>query len=691
MRTYGQKLLEKMIGPSAKFHEGQWEAIESAINNNSTLVIQRTGWGKSIVYFIASKMRKEKVGGVTLVVSPLLSLMRNQIESAEKIGIMALTINSDNKEELDYVESKLAEGSCDILLISPETLSKENFKRGIIPIIKNGINMIVIDEAHCISDWGHDFRPDYFKIVDIIKILPPNIPVIATTATANNRVVDDIKSQLGNNTKIIKGSLMRESLIIQVIKMKSQIDKMAWLLDNIGKIQGSGIIYCLTKRDCDRVASILENNGINAAAYYSGLSKEICLEREQQLMGNKIKVLVATCKLGMGFDKGDISFVIHYNSPGNVIRYYQEIGRAGRKIDKAFAIMLVGEEDKEISKYFMENACPSRQQMEKVLNVIENSKYGITKSNLISKINLNSKRIEQCIKLLELHHIIGISDSKYIRNPMKSYDYNIFRSDEIRTIRNEELEAMDIYIETKSCYMSFIANQLDDKSLRSCGKCTNCSNEKYFDQTTTEINKEIVKNYIQNVSLKIKIKKVWPAGTLRETKMNIPKIEQNELGRVLSNYGDIGLGKFVEEDKYKNNNFRSELVTATIDIIENKWEGIDHIDAVAAVPSLRRPKLVKEFAEKIANKLQVPFLDIIRKPNQTEEQKYMENSSMQAKNAYYAFKIDTIVKYENILLIDDMVDSGWTLTVCGALLKRSGASKVFPYALASTAKNGGNE
>uniref|UniRef100_UPI00262F8AB4 DEAD/DEAH box helicase n=1 Tax=Clostridium sp. TaxID=1506 RepID=UPI00262F8AB4 len=300
MRDYGQKLLEKMMGKSAEFHDDQWEAIESALNNNRTLVVQRTGWGKSVVYFIASKILNETRGGVTILISPLLSLMRNQIEAAEKIGVRAVTINSENEEDWIEIENILNRGLCDIILISPERLANKDFMDRVIPAIKGGPNMIVIDEAHCISDWGHDFRPNYSRITNVLQTLPPNIPVIATTATANNRVIDDIKKQLGNKITLIKGPLMRDSLNIQVIKLPTQAERMAWIVENVNKIEGSGIIYCSTTRDCNKLAEWLQVNGINALAYHGRLSTDkdekriLREERENLLAENKVKVLVST-------------------------------------------------------------------------------------------------------------------------------------------------------------------------------------------------------------------------------------------------------------------------------------------------------------------------------------------------------------------------------------------------------------
>lgn len=696
MKKYAEKLLKEMIGKNAKFHNGQWEAIESALNNNRTLVVQKTGWGKSIVYFIASKLINEKRGGVTILVSPLLSLMRNQIESAEKIGIRAVTINSENTDDWNTIENTLNKGKCDIILISPERLANKDFIERVIPAIKGGPNMIVIDEAHCISDWGHDFRPNYSRIINVIKTLPSNIPVIATTATANNRVVDDIKKQLGNKLTLIKGSLMRESLNIQVIKLPTQIERMAWLIENINKIDGSGIIYCSTTRDCNKVAEWLKLNGIEALPYHSNLSsdnetkKRLREERENLLIENKVKVLVSTVALGMGFDKGDISFVIHFQMPNNIIRYYQEIGRAGRKLEDAYAILLVGEEDKGIAKYFIQSAFPKREQLENVIRSVEGSDEGLSLYDLKKYINMTHNVINKCLQLLDLHGIITKVNKKYIRT-LNPYNYADFKVEEILKTRYRELEFMEKYIETDECYMKFIANELDDNTASNCGKCCNCTGKKHFPVTVSKENIEKAEKFIKNRVIKLKVNKQWPAGIVATTGKRISTEEMNEEGRILSSYGDSGWGKIVEDDKYKKEYFRNELVEATIDILNNKWQELSNIECVAAVPSLRRPELVKSFAKRVAKRLKVPFLDIIRKPAETEEQKYMENSNMQAKNAYNAFSVEGLVNYKNVLLIDDMVDSGWTLTVCGALLRRNGAEKVYPYALASTSKNGGDE
>ncbi|PRR82336.1 RecQ family ATP-dependent DNA helicase [Clostridium vincentii] len=696
MRDRCEELLKDMLGHNSIFHDGQYEAIESALDSKRTLVVQRTGWGKSIVYFIAAKMLKERRGGITILVSPLLSLMRNQIETAKKIGIRAVTINSENEDDWEEIESTLINGECEIVLIAPERLANKKFINRIIPAIKDGPNMIVIDEAHCISDWGHDFRPDYSRIVEIIRTLPPNIPVIATTATANNRVVDDIKRQLGDDIKIIKGSLMRESLNIQVIKLPTQGERMAWIAENIIKIEGSGIIYCSTTRDCNRISDWLQENNINALPYHAKLSSDrneariLREEREKLLIENKVKALVSTVALGMGFDKGDLSFVIHFQMPQNIIRYYQEIGRAGRKLKDAYAILLVGKEDREIAEYFINNGSPKREQLEKVLDFIENSKEGLSSYDLRKVMNTSNSSIEKCLKLLDLHNVVAKVKSKYIRT-LHPYDYDDFNVEQILETRYKELQLMEKYTDTDKCYMKFIANELDDNTCKECGKCCNCIGKEYFN---SNVNTDLLKQaeiFSRSRSIKIKVRKQWPAGTVANSAKNMLKQELNEPGRALSYFGSSKFGKLVEDNRDKNEYFCDELVKASIDLIKNRWKELEHIDCVAAVPSLRRPVVVKSFAIRVAEALEVPFIDMITKPIETPKQKTMENTNMQSKNAYNGFKVNGTVKYENVLLIDDIVDSSWTLTVCGFLLNINGASRIFPYALAATTNGGGDD
>jgi ATP-dependent DNA helicase RecQ len=352
-------LRQALNNPNADFRDAQWEAIEELLLNKSRLlVVQRTGWGKSLVYFLATRLLTDQGAGCTLLISPLLALMRNQIAAAQRIGIRAETINSSNTDEWNLVNTKLLTNQVDVLLISPERLANQDFYNNILLPLSQKIGLFVVDEAHCISDWGHDFRPDYRRIVRVLQALPSNIPVLATTATANNRVVKDITDQLGQNLRISRGDLTRKSLRLQNICLPSQAARLAWLAQHLPQLPGSGIIYALTVRDAQRVADWLNTQGINAKAYYSELDTQVRIALEDELLNNEIKALVATTALGMGFDKPDLGFVIHYQRPGSVVHYYQQVGRAGRAVETAYGILLSGDEDDQINNYFINTAFP---------------------------------------------------------------------------------------------------------------------------------------------------------------------------------------------------------------------------------------------------------------------------------------------------------------------------------------------
>ncbi len=690
MKTTALSLLKKAAGEEAEFRPDQWEAIEAVLSKRKTLVVERTGWGKSIVYFIAAKILRDEGHGISLLISPLLSLMRNQIEAAEKIGLKALTINSTNLNDWPQIEEDILTGNCDLLLISPERLANESFRNNILNAVteNRGIGMLVVDEAHCISDWGHDFRPDYRRIVRIVNNLPSNVPLLATTATANERVIKDIKEQLGEDLLIIRGPLIRESLKIQVIKIADQSERLAWLYENINKMPGSGIIYCLTINDCNRVARWLRSKGINALEYHTKLSsnkdEQKCLEeeREELLLNNDIKVLVATVKIGMGFDKPDLGFVIHYQRPGSLVAYYQQIGRAGRSLDTAYVVLLNGQEDDEIQEYFIEKAFPGDQEIQKVLAVIEDSAYGISKNDLYKLLNMRTVRIENCLKSLEIDRVVSREKSIYTRTPIK-WVPDTQRSKKVTEQRYRELQKMKDFVDLKTCYMRLISEELDAPDQRNCNRCSNCEGVKYFGDTVNDKGAIEAVNYLRGGFIDLFPRKRWPAGIVDEKIKAIPQEHQLEIGKILCIYGDAGWGKYVKEDKHKHDHFRDELVDAAADLIKYNWEKEQEPTWVTAVPSLRSPELVKNFAQRLSDKLGIPFVEAIIKSKEVSQQKLMENSYQQANNIEGVFAVQALKEGEPVLLIDDMVDSKWTMTICGKELRVNGAGKVYPFALAS--------
>ena len=688
MREHAEELLKTMLGKDTTFRDGQWEAIELVVvQKERTLLVQRTGWGKSIVYFIATRLLREEGKGITLLISPLLSLMRNQIEMAERIGIQAVTINSNNPEEWDAVKADLQSSKCDILLISPERLASSEFNEFLASIPGN-IGMLVVDEAHCISDWGHDFRPDYRRIVGIIENLPTGIPVLATTATANNRVVNDIREQLGYDLKILRGPLVRESLRIQIIALRDQAERLAWLAENIPRLPGTGIIYCLTVNDCSRVATWLQSHGLNVYEYHAKLHKEDRIDREQRLINNEIKALVATVALGMGFDKPDLGFVVHYQRPGSLVAYYQQIGRAGRNLDNAYAILLSGGEDDEIQNYFIQQAFPDIREMYEVLTLIEEADDGLSIPSTLRLVNLSQSRVEKCIKLMEIEGAVFKSGTKYYRstNPWQPDEDRMNR---VTALRYEELKKIQDFINTDECYMKMVAEELDDPYAQACGKCANCQ-EPFFPYN---IDYKLVKEailFLRRCYLRIQARKQWPVIGAGGFKGRISAEQINQEGRALCRYGDAGWGTLVRTGKYESRIFSDELVEAAIELIKNHWQPQPEPEWVTAIPSLRHPNLVPNLARRIADKLGIPYYQVLSKVKATEEQKKMENSSQQANNVINAFEVIGDCPEGPVLLIDDMVDSRWTLTVCGVLLQEAGSGPVFPFALAATWAGGDN-
>ncbi|GFE71265.1 RecQ family ATP-dependent DNA helicase [Chroococcus sp. FPU101] len=669
--------------PTADFRSGQWEAILELIQHRSRLlVVQRTGWGKSLVYFLATRLLREQNAGPTILISPLLALMRNQIAAAERINVKAATINSSNSQNWETVKQQLLNGQIDILLISPERLANEEFRDNILLPISSRIGLFVVDEAHCISDWGHDFRPDYRRIIRILQALPSNIPVLATTATANNRVIRDIQTQLGSNLRILRGTLTRQSLQLQHISIPSSAGRLAWLAEILPLLEGSGIIYTLTVRDTEIVANWLKTQNILAKPYHSEIKEREALE--DQLLQNEIKVLVATTALGMGFDKPDLGFVIHYQRPGSVVHYYQQVGRAGRAVEQAYGILLSGEEDEEISNYFIETAFPPEIHTQQVLNSL-NQADGLSVPQLEQQLNLAKGKIEKVLKLLSLESpapVVKIK-TKWYATPI-IYQPDSQKIEQLKQIRYSEQEQMRNYLSSQQCLMQFLAQTLNDINPIPCGKCAVCLGYPLITTTYSPEREKQAIQFLRRSDLKIEPRKQWPPQALSVYGFsgNIKPYLQAEEGRALCLWGDAGWGQLVKQGKYRDNQFNDDLVQGMIAMIQRlhpqpapTW--------VTCVPSLKRPELVPNFAQRLANQLNIPFIPVVGKVKQNQPQKMMNNSYQQARNLDGVFEIDkSKIKAESVFLVDDFVDSRWTFTVIAALLRNSGTGQVFPLALA---------
>ncbi len=681
MREHAQALLRQMLGPEADFREGQWEAIEAvAVRRGRLLVVQRTGWGKSLVYFLSTKLMREQGAGPTMLISPLLALMRNQIEMAGRIGLRAVTIHSANRDEWDVAEKALASDSCDLLLISPERLNNERFLKSVLPQIAGRVGLFVVDEAHCISDWGHDFRPDYRRIVRILQNLPPQVPVLGTTATANDRVVADVQSQLGPGLAVSRGPLTRASLRLQALRIDDPAARLAWLVENLPKLPGHGIVYCLTVADTERVAGWLQSKGISAAAYHAGDDGTVDrVELEQSLLSNQFKALVATVALGMGFDKPDLGFVVHFQRPGSVVAYYQQVGRAGRALERAYGILLSGREDDEIQEYFIESAFPRLETMNAILKTLEPVE-GMTLNEILAKVNVSRSMMEKALKLLEVDGAIGREGTKYFRT-VNPWTPDRERVERVTELRRHELAQMQAYVDYKGCLMEFLARELDDPEAGPCGRCANCKGKGLSPEVRPELVIE-AQNYLKGQSLEIAPRKMWPMGLFPDQKMKIPAELVNAPGRALCEYGDAGWGRFVRDGKYHQGRFDESLVQAAAELIQERWGPEPAPEWITAIPSLRHPTLVPDFAKRLAVLLGLPFMPVLVRTREMPEQKTMANSTMQAQNVLGSLAVKGGVPAGPVLLVDDTADSGWTMAMAGWLLRTKGSGMVHPFALA---------
>jgi ATP-dependent DNA helicase RecQ len=692
-RHEAEVLLQKAVDdPAVGFRAGQWEAIDALVNRRQKLlVVQRTGWGKSSVYFISTRILRDRGAGPTVIVSPLLALMRNQIAAAERLGIRAATINSTNRDDWLAVQRQILADEVDAVLISPERLANEGFVEDVLLPIADRIGLLVVDEAHCISDWGHDFRPDYRRLVNVLRQLPPNMPLLGTTATANDRVIEDVRSQLGD-IRIQRGPLVRDSLMLQTLRLPDQASRLAWLAQHIPELPGTGIVYVLTVRDADQVAAWLRSQGIEAWAYYGSVahsdfpdSNSYREHLEDFLLRNEIKALVATTALGMGYDKPDLGFVIHYQAPGSVVHYYQQVGRAGRAIDKAHGVLLAGDEDEDIHAFFRNTAFPDERDVNAILSLLA-AHDGLSLLQLQEALNLRYGQIEKALKVLSVETPAPLikQGARWYRTPVP-YEMDRERIRRLTAQREREWREILDYVGSSGCLMAFLRNALDDPEATECGRCAVCQGRPVVDTSVERRLAIEAARFLRHAEIAFKPKKQVASGAFAEYGLrgNLPASLQGQDGRILSRWGDAGWGGLVVRDKHSGR-FRDELVEAVAEMIRDRWRPDPPPQWVTCVPSRNHPTLVPDFAQRLARRLGLPFVDAIRKIRDNEPQKIQQNRFHQCRNLDGVFQVSADIPSDAVLLVDDMIDSGWTMTVLTALLRRAGSGPVFPVALAST-------
>ncbi|BCW04623.1 RecQ family ATP-dependent DNA helicase [Arthrobacter sp. NtRootA1] len=695
--------LRELVGhPEADFHDGQFEAIEALVDaGRRALVVQRTGWGKSAVYFVSSLLLRQRGAGPTLIVSPLLALMRDQVAAAARAGVRAVAINSANALEWDTVLAQLAADEVDVLLVSPERLTNPSFRENQLPELIRRTGLLVIDEAHCISDWGHDFRPDYRRIADLIAQLPESVPVLATTATANSRVVHDIEEQLGAGVLTIRGALGRESLRLGVLNLSDSRDRLGWLLTHLADLPGSGIIYALTVSAAEDTARLLSEAGHNVLSY-TGRTDPADRERAEQLLkDNQVKALVATSALGMGFDKPDLGFVIHLGAPSSPVAYYQQVGRAGRGAANADVLLLPGSEDREIWQYFATASMPSAEKADAVLRVLGEANGAMSTVALEARVDLRRTPLELLLKVLAVDGAVERVGGGW-RATGRSWSYDAERYARIAEARVDEQDSMVIYQDTAGCRMEYITSVLDDETAAPCGRCDNCAG-RWFPVDIAAAAVDAAGQTLRRAGIVVEPRLQWPSGMDRlgvGVKGKIKPDESISEGRVLARLTDLGWGGALRELFAAGAPDRSvdpAMLQACVQVLREwsgadggtAWSGVGRPAAVVSIPSRSKPQLVDSLAQGIAGIGRMPYLGQLQPEHGGPTGSRGGNSAYRLAGVWDRLAVGPELSQalagigdQPVLLVDDLVDSRWTLTVAARALRRSGVGAVLPLALA---------
>ncbi|VEG57974.1 ATP-dependent DNA helicase RecQ [Mycolicibacterium aurum] len=691
-RADAQAILEQLAGPRAVLRDDQWTAIEAlVVHRRRALVVQRTGWGKSAVYFIAAKLLRAAGHGPTVIVSPLLALMRNQVAAADRAGVHAATINSSNVTDWSEVHDRVRGGDLDVLLVSPERLNNPDFRDEVLPALATDAGLVVVDEAHCVSDWGHDFRPDYRRIRTLLADLGPDVPVLATTATANDRVVADVAAQLGvggGDTLVLRGGLDRESLRLSVVTAGSPAQRAAWLVAQLDSLPGSGIVYTLTVAQANDVAALLAEHGHKVASYTGATEAAEREQLEADLLANRVKALIATSALGMGFDKPDLGFVVHLGAPSSPIAYYQQVGRAGRATDSAEVILLPGREDQDVWRYFASVAFPSEAMVRNVIRALEPDRPQSTAA-LEPLVDLGRSRLEMVLKVLDVDGAVRRVKGGWIATG-EDWGYDEQRYRTLDEARRREQQAMLDYQSTDGCRMAFLRGQLDDPELRPgerCGRCDNCAGVRHSAAVDAAV-AEDSRQRLMRPGVVLAPRKQWPTG-LGKLGLDLSGriADGPSPGRVIGRLTDLGWGarlrKLLDE---ADGEASDDVVQAAVKVLAS-WTWETRPTAVMALDSDRHPLLISSLARKLAELGRLTDLGVLRYAP--------ERRPVAAANS--AYRVAALHRAWSppdpgpiraaggpVLLVDDLADTGWTLTMAARVVREAGAPEVLPFALAGT-------
>jgi ATP-dependent DNA helicase RecQ len=676
-----RQVLAAMAGPSAQPRKDQTAAVAALVEQHArVLVVQATGWGKSAVYWAATSALRAAGKGPTLIVSPLLALMRDQVSAAERAGLRAASVNSTNVDDWDAVFAAIEAQCLDVLLVSPERLANPAFARRL-PGLLAATGLVVIDEAHCISDWGFDFRPDYQRLARTLLGIGAGTPVLATTATANQRVTEDIAAQLGAGAAspalTFRGSLARSSLRLAVVPGLQALERHAWVADALDCTPGSGIVYTLTVADCERLAAFLHSCGYAVAAYHGGLDSAVREQVEDALRSNTLKAVVATSALGMGYDKPDLAFCIHVGSPASPVAYYQQVGRAGRALDDALAVLLPAESDERIWTYFATAGVPDEERVGRILSALERGPAGLL--DLENATGIRRGRLEGLLKILAVDDVVQRQGTAWALTG-KLWTFDAARWHALAQVRAREAGLMRAFASGSGCLMRFLQEALDDPAPSDCGRCSVCTGQLPAPGPRPGAQRlQAARVFARGHDVTIEPRKLWPAGNPGRK----GRIRGCSEGRALAFADDPGWDEvlrpaFTGPDGPAPQALRDGLVQVLA-----RWHGQWAARPVAVVPmpTADHPLLARSLAEHVARAGRLPLLDALQLVGPMPGADLASAAQVAALSQALVLRPGVSLPDGPLLLVAARYRSGWSATVAGALLRDAGASAVLPLVL----------